>query len=151
MTLALRRNRPLDLDPLERLLADPDDLGRVNPHAKHPFDPFEWGNKWLGEPDDASYYLVDEEGREVGFIALRVGIGPEVRLVTYVFVEEAARGGTGEVLIALAEEAARDLGALSIMLKVELDNPAALRLYDKAGYETLGERENMATMRKDLA
>lgn len=148
--LSLRPNQPLDLAPLARLLADRDELARVNPSAKHPFDPLEWQEKWLSEPDDASFYLVDGTGREVGFFALRVGIGPEVRHLVYVFVEEAARGGAGKRLTELAEQAALDLGALSITLKAETDNEAAMRLYQGAGFEELGRRNDMATMRKDL-
>lgn len=149
--LSLRRNAPFDLAPLARLLADPDDLAKVNPNAKHPFDPAEWAEKWLQEADDASFYVLDAQGREVGFFALRVGVGPEVRHLVYVFVEKESRGGAGERLAAMAEDAARDLGALSVTLKAETDNDAALRLYDKMGYEELGRRNGMATMRKDLA
>ncbi|MEF2551078.1 GNAT family N-acetyltransferase [Aurantimonas sp. A2-1-M11] len=147
--LALRPNAPFDLAPLARMLVEEDDLALVNPNAKHPFDPLEWQEKWLNEADDASFYLVDETGREVGFFALRVGIGPEVRHLVYVFVEAAARGGAGARLAALAEEAARDLGAISITLKVELDNEPALRVYEAAGYEELSRRNGMATMRRD--
>ena len=147
--LTIRPNAPFDLAPLQRLLAEEADLALVNPSAKHPFDPLEWREKWLNEPDDASFYLLDADGREVGFFALRVGIGPEVRHLVYVFVEEAARGGAGGRLAELAEQAARDLGAISITLKVELDNEPALRLYQSAGYEELGRRNGMATMRRD--
>lgn len=148
--LALKPNAPFDLEPLSRLLVEKEDLALVNPSAKAPFDPLEWQEKWLNEPDDASYYLVDRTGREVGFFALRVGVGPEVRHLVYVFVEKGSRGGAGERLAELAEQAARDLGALSITLKAELDNEKALRMYESAGYEELGRRHGMATMRKDF-
>ncbi len=148
--LVLKPNVPFDLEPLSRLLVDPEDIALVNPSAKAPFDPLEWQEKWLNEPDDASFYLVDETGREVGFFALRVGVGPEVRHLVYVFVEKESRGGAGERLTELAEQAARELGALSITLKAELDNEKALRLYQSAGYEELGRRQGMATMRKDF-
>lgn len=147
---SMRANRPFDLAPLARLLEGQDDLALINPNAKHPFDPVEWQEKWLNEPDDASFYLLDAEGVEVGFFALRVGVGPEVRHLTYVYVAPEARGGAGERLAELAEQAARDLGALSITLKVELDNPAAYNLYLSAGYEELAQRGGMATMRRDL-
>ncbi|NNU81199.1 GNAT family N-acetyltransferase [Halovulum dunhuangense] len=148
--LTVRANLPFDPAPLARLLRSEDDVALVNPNAKRPFDPLEWQEKWLGDPDDTAFYLHDETGREVGFFALRVGIGPEVRHLTYVFVEEAARGGAGEQLVAMAEEAARSLGALSITLKVELDNPRAHALYLSAGYEELSRRGGVATMRRDL-
>ncbi|WP_246217927.1 GNAT family N-acetyltransferase [Jiella pacifica] len=148
--LSLRPNTPFDLRPLERLLAEKADLALVNPSAKHPFDPLEWQEKWLNEPDDMSFYLVDASGREVGFFALRIGIGPEVRHLVYVFVEEAARGGAGKQLAAHAEAAAKQLGAISVTLKVELDNEPALALYEAAGYEELGRSNGMATMHRDL-
>ncbi|MEX6506691.1 GNAT family N-acetyltransferase [Jiella sp. M17.18] len=148
--LTLRRNAPFDLAPLARLLAEEADLALVNPSAKHPFDPLEWQEKWLNELDDESFYLLDETGNEVGFFALRVGIGPEVRHLVYVFVAEAARGGAGEAVTQLAEQAARDLGALSVTLKVELDNEPALRTYQSAGFEELGRSRGMATMRRDV-
>jgi ribosomal protein S18 acetylase RimI-like enzyme len=148
--IALRHNRARDLAPLERLLVREADLVLVNPSAKHPFDADEWHQKWLNEADDESFYLVDPAGREVGFFALRVGVGPEVRHLAYVFVAEEMRGGSGARLAELAETAARDLGALSITLKVELDNEPALNLYRKAGYEELSRRGGMATMRRDL-
>ena len=148
--LSLRRNLPVDLAPLQRLLSQEADLALVNPSAKHPFDPLEWQEKWLNEPDDASFYIVDASGREIGFFALRIGIGPEVRHLVYVFVEEASRGGTGKELAAYAQAAAKDLGAISITLKVELDNQPALAVYEAAGYEELGRRNGMATMRLDF-
>lgn len=148
--LALKPNRPLDLEPLARLLADPTDLALVNPSAKTPFDPYEWANKWLGEPDDASFYLIDGAGREVGFFALRPGIGPEQRHLAYVFVEQAARGGAGARLTGLAEEAARSLGAVVVTLKAETENEPAMRLYEREGFEELGRSGGMATMRKEL-
>lgn len=146
----LRRSAPFDPAPLGELLADPQDLARVNPSAKHPFDAAEWARIWLGEPDDAAFYILDETGREVGFFALRAGIGPEQRHLVYVFVEDAARGGAGARLADLAEGAARDLGAATITLKVELDNAPARALYRAQGFEELGQSGGMATMRKDL-
>lgn len=89
--ITLRRNTPCDLTPLGRMLTDPEHLALVNPNAKHPFDALEWQEKWLHEMDDASFYLLDGAGNEVGFFALRVGVGPEVRHLTYVYVDDAAR------------------------------------------------------------
>lgn len=148
--LSVRPNAPFDLAPLAALLIDEDDLARVNPSAKHPFDPLEWQEKWLNELDGASYYLVDSQGRAVGFFALRVGVGPEVRHLTYAFVAPEARGGAGGQLAAEVEAAARALGALSVTLKVELDNAPALNAYRSAGFEELGRSGGLATMRLDL-
>jgi len=148
--LTLHRSRPFDPDPLGRLLSDPGDLALVNPGAKQPFDPMEWLEIWLNEPSDAAYYLLDATGAEKGFFALRVGIGPEQRHLVFVYLDPSVRGGGGAELIAHVETAAHELQALTITLKVELDNAPALALYQGAGFEELGRRNGMATMRKDL-
>jgi RimJ/RimL family protein N-acetyltransferase len=150
MSLTIRRNRERDLEPLSRLLTDEGELTLVNPNAGFPFDPLEWNEKWLGDLHDESFYILDAAGNEVGFFALRVGAGPEIRHLTYVFVAEEARGGAGAVMADFVEAAARDLGALTITLKCELDNAPALNAYLSAGYEELSRRDGMATMRLDL-
>ncbi|MFD0859331.1 GNAT family N-acetyltransferase [Roseovarius aquimarinus] len=149
MPLTLRRNRDRDLAPLAAMLRD-EDIPLLNPNAKVPFDETEWHQKWLGDAEDVSFYLVDGAGRDVGFFALREGVGPEVRHLTYVYLAEEARGGAGAELTERVEEAALDLGALVLTLKVELDNAPALNAYLSAGYEELSRRQGMATMRLDL-
>ena len=149
MALTLRPNRDRDLAPLARMLPDAD-IPLLNPNAKVPFDEMEWHRKWLGDREDVSFYLQDAAGQDVGFFALREGIGPEVRHLTYVYLVEEARGGAAAELTERVEQAARDLGALVLTLKVELDNMPALSAYLSAGYEELSRRDGMATMRLDL-
>ncbi|MGZ9809756.1 GNAT family N-acetyltransferase [Pseudoroseicyclus sp. H15] len=149
MALTLRRNHDRDLAPLAQMLPD-EEIPLLNPNAKVPFDEMEWHRKWLGDLEDVSFYLQDETGRDVGFFALREGVGPEVRHLTYVFLAEEARGGAAAELNARVEEAALDLGALVLTLKVELDNAPAVNAYLSAGYEELSRRQGMATMRLDL-
>lgn len=91
-TLSLRKNAPFEVLTLGEMIPDETEMALVNPNAKFPLDPLEWQEKWLNELDDASFYLTDAEGRDVGFFALRVGIGPEVRHLTYAFVAPEARG-----------------------------------------------------------
>lgn len=149
MPLTQRRNRDRDLAPLANMLPDAD-IPLLNPNAKVPFDEMEWHRKWLGEREDVSFYLEDADGRDVGFFALREGIGPEVRHLTYVYLAEEARGGAAAELNERVEQAALDLGALTLTLKVELDNAPALNAYLSAGYEEMSRRHGMATMRLDL-
>lgn len=149
MALTLRRNRDRDLAPLAEMLPDAE-IPLLNPNAKVPFDQMEWHRKWLGEPQDVSFYLQDASGQDVGFFALREGVGPEVRHLTYVYVAEEVRGGAGAELTDHVEQAARDLGALVLTLKVDLDNAPAVNAYRSAGYEELSRRQGMATMRLDL-
>ncbi|MGR3820935.1 MAG: GNAT family N-acetyltransferase [Salipiger marinus] len=149
MALTLRRNRDRDLAPLAAMLTDAE-IPLLNPNAKVPFDEVEWHRKWLGDNEDVSFYLQDAAGRDVGFFALREGIGPEVRHLTYVYLAEEARGGAAAELTERVEQAARDLDALILTLKVDLDNAPAFNAYVSAGYEELSRRNGMATMRLDL-
>lgn len=149
MAFTLRRNHHRDLAPLAAMLPDVE-ISLLNPNAKVPFDEIEWQQKWLGEPQDVSFYLQDAAGRDVGFFALREGVGPEVRHLTYVYITEEARGGAAAELTEHVEQAARALGALVVTLKVELDNAPAFNAYLSAGYEELSRRNGMATMRLDL-
>ncbi|WP_420557708.1 GNAT family N-acetyltransferase [Roseovarius sp.] len=149
MTLTLRRNHDRDLAPLAKMLPDAE-IPLLNPNAKVPFDEMEWHRNWLGESSDVSFYLLDAEGHDVGFFALREGIGPEVRHLTYVYLCEEMRGGAGAELARIVEQAAEDLGALVLTLKVETDNAPAFNAYLSAGYEELSRRHGMATMRLDL-
>ncbi|WP_111557740.1 GNAT family N-acetyltransferase [Paracoccus sediminilitoris] len=149
MALNLRRNRDCDLAPLAKMLPDAD-IPLINPNAKVPFDEMEWHRKWLGDREDVSFYLQDASGRDVGFFALREGVGPEVRHLTYVYLAQEARGGAAAELTGHIEQAARDLGALTLTLKVEVDNAPAFNAYYSAGYEELSRRHGMATMRLDL-
>lgn len=148
--LSLRKNAPFEVVTLGEMITSAEEMALVNPNAKFPLDPLEWQEKWLNEPDDASFYLTDSSGRDVGFFALRVGVGPEVRHLTYVFVAPEARGGAGAEMAGLVIEAARSLEALTVTLKCETDNLPALRAYEGAGFERLSERGGMATMMVDL-
>ena len=146
----IRKNSPFDPTILGDMIPSEEEMYLVNPNAKFPLDPFEWQEKWLNELDDASFYIVDDQGRDVGFFALRVGIGPEVRHLTYVFVAEEARGGAGAEMVRLVEDAARALDAKVITLKCEVENAPAMNAYLSAGYEELSRSGDMATMRLDL-
>ena len=149
MTLTLVRNRDRDLTSLASMLPNAE-IPLLNPNAKVPFDEMEWHRKWLGDREDVSFYLQDTAGRDVGFFALREGFGPEVRHLTYVFLAEEARGGAAQELTERVEQAALELGALTLTLKVDRDNTPAFNAYISAGYEELSRRQRMVTMRLDL-
>lgn len=48
--------------------------------------------------------------------------------------------GVGSALLAFMHKLARVRGAHSVFLEVEINNHAALALYNKAGYEVIGKR-----------
>lgn len=80
------------------------------------------------------------EGREVlGFILLRAMAG-EAEVLTIAVAAGHRRQGVGRALIEAAAATAKSVGAEEIFLEVAEDNPAAIGLYEQAGYEPVGRR-----------
>lgn len=80
------------------------------------------------------------EGRDLlGFILLRAMAG-EAEVLTVAVAAGRRRQGVGRALVEAAAATARSVGAEEIFLEVAQDNPAAIALYEEAGYETVGRR-----------
>ncbi|MDA1241404.1 MAG: GNAT family N-acetyltransferase, partial [Chloroflexi bacterium] len=62
--------------------------------------------------------------------------------VNQMWLDEDRRSqGYAEALLAAAEDFARERGVVSIELWVEDDNPRAIRVYERCGYQATGEGE----------
>jgi ribosomal protein S18 acetylase RimI-like enzyme len=86
--------------------------------------------------------LVACQGREVAGYAIlltRRGIR-SARLYSLAVAPRAAGRGIGKRLLAEAEAAALRRRARRVRLEVRADNRRAIRLYEKAGYQLIGER-----------
>src|SRR5262245_17381442 len=78
----------------------------------------------------------DADGTAVGHVAL-CGHGDDLE-VKRVYVAPPARGrGVGGALLAAAEDHARTLGYSRIILQTGDRQPAAVRMYRKAGYQPI--------------
>ena len=84
---------------------------------------------------------------------------PDEADITKVSVRpDAQRRGIGEALLCALAEKAPEHGVARIFLEVRKSNLAAVRLYEKCGYETVGERkryyadpvEDALVMKKEL-
>ena len=81
----------------------------------------------------------DKQGNALGFTQLypsfsSVSMAP-LWILNDLFVAEAARGrGVGEALLKQAAEFGKETGAVRLELQTEIDNTAAQRLYEKAGW-----------------
>ncbi len=86
--------------------------------------------------------VAEEAERPLGFLVLLDALPDEVSLepqafIAYMAVEpEATRRGVGTMLIEAAEDEARRRGLPYISLMVTQSNLPAMRLYERAGYET---------------
>lgn len=74
-----------------------------------------------------------------GFISLQCA-ADEAEILNIATVPPARRRGLGRALLAEGERLSHQAGATRIFLEVASDNAPALRLYEGAGYEQVGER-----------
>ena len=74
-------------------------------------------------------------------------------LASIAVAQSAQGGGLGKALVAAFEQGARQLGAATLGLSVELDNHAARRLYQRCGWQLASENgpQNSAYYTKDLS
>jgi predicted GNAT family N-acyltransferase len=90
-----------------------------------------------GRDDEASHLVaVEPDGTVVGTCRL-LRQGATVTLGRMAVAPPARGRGLGAQLLAEAERAARDAGATRMGLAAQVD---AIGLYDRAGYEPVGER-----------
>ena len=80
-------------------------------------------------------WLIDEIG-----VALCRLAADEAELLTIAVLPGHRRAGAGRRLLEQAVGWARGAGARTLLLEVGADNPAALALYGRAGFETVGRR-----------
>jgi len=87
---------------------------------------------WTGEP---------RSDTAVGFAVARCA-ADEAEIITIGVTPSAQRRGIGTALLADLIVRAVALGAKRIFLEVSEQNPAAIALYEAAGFERVGRREN---------
>ena len=94
-----------------------------------------------GKRDDCFVFIAKDDGGRVAGVAM-VTLNPELlshapsaHLEALVVADFAEGQGVGGSLLAVAEEEARQRGALSMSLHVFARNQRARKVYERAGYE----------------
>ena len=87
---------------------------------------------------------------EAGFILWRAA-GGEAEILTLAVDPARRRTGLGHSLTLAALAAATDSGAKVMFLEVAADNPAAIALYEKAGFSRAGLRKAYYVRTKGFA
>ena len=93
----------------------------------------------LTNPAAGSVLVAEREDVVAGFVCLRV-MGPEAELLNLAVLPSLRRKGVGSQLVERALQAAWEKGAARIFLEVRESNLAALRLYQRHGFERAGYR-----------
>ena len=104
----------------------------------------EW---WTAHSDAMQPVLVAERaGRVIGFAYLTYvsqKYGWRFTREDTIYIDEAFRGmGIGRMLLAAILDAAREIGARSIMASITSTNEASIRLHKQFGFEIMGEWPN---------
>lgn len=91
--------------------------------------------------DSARFFVFRQNGRAVGYIGSHIVLD-ECYIANVAVLPDFRRKKIGERLIERAMKAARDEGCSFISLEVRVSNSAAISLYEKMGFERIGERKN---------
>lgn len=91
------------------------------------------GRWYVGAQDRAS-------GELVGYAGLWFD-GYDGQVMTVGTRPDTQGRGVGRMLLDALLDHARELGAADVLLEVRVDNEAALRLYERAGFERFGRRK----------
>lgn len=83
--------------------------------------------------------VLQVDGKVVAYAILSVAAG-EAHILTLCVSPETRRQGYGELMLADLLQLARERRAKSIYLEVRPSNQAAIRLYEKTGFEEIGIR-----------
>jgi ribosomal-protein-alanine N-acetyltransferase len=83
--------------------------------------------------------LLRQDGNEIGFALCRTA-ADEAELLTIAIQASHRRRGAGRALLECTIALVREHGVRSLFLEVGDDNPAALSLYRRTGFEAVGRR-----------
>jgi len=99
----------------------------------------------LVESAATATWIAEEDAQMQGFaiVDLDPAAGKPVAYIQTIEVTPASRGkGIGGQLLLRVESSARNAGAQSIWLHVDVENLDAIRIYEKHGYERQGRAEH---------
>jgi [ribosomal protein S18]-alanine N-acetyltransferase len=131
LTYAIRPAKPADLDALlaiEQAAFNTDHLSRRQ-YRKHLVSA------------TAAVLVAAGAGGILGKTVVFFRAGSDIARLYSIAVAQAARGqGLGLVLLHAAEKEARRRGCRRMRLEVSQVNPTAMQLYEREGYERIGEQ-----------
>ena len=104
----------------------------------------------LSEAEKGYFIAAYADGVFAGYAGMTAVL--DERDICNVATEPDFRGmGVGKALIGALVENARESGASVIMLEVRKSNTAAISLYEKAGFELVGQRKNFYSFPREDA
>jgi RimJ/RimL family protein N-acetyltransferase len=151
----LRSYRFTDVDPIVAWAADPETTRWMGPRWKNgrTRDQIAEAVERIvaGGAEGVYYVITDDTGAYLGAVDLTsVDQGAGTAVVSLVVVPECRGRGVGTGALEALGHRAVALGLSRLLLRVEPENGAALRCYQKAGFRETGWDEGLRTMERDL-
>ena len=94
-----------------------------------------------GVPETRRYWVAEVGGTVVGYAGVMV-VGNEADVQTIAVAPDHRGAGLGAELLSQVVTEAQQRNCRQVMLEVAADNEAALRLYERNGFEPLAKRSN---------
>lgn len=95
----------------------------------------------LNSPLSTLFVVVQEDGEIAGYLVLRC-VYDEGEIINVAVAQKFRRLGCGRFLMKSAFTQAKKAGLSVLMLEVRRSNHAAIKLYERFGFEKVGERKN---------
>lgn len=135
--MAFRPAVPADLETITPLMAA---FYEEDRHPWHPVAARETLAVLLADPACGRAFVIEEEGRAIGYLVVCFGFSLEFHgrdaFLDELYVTPAARGrGLGREALRVAEACCREAGARALHLEVGHGNRAARGLYASWGFE----------------
>ncbi len=89
----------------------------------------------------AFYFTAEETGKVIGFGGLHKVLD-EGYITNIAVLPEYRKGGVGSKILSAIVDCCRDLGLSFVSLEVRVSNLAAIKLYQKYGFENQGTRKS---------
>jgi ribosomal-protein-alanine N-acetyltransferase len=121
---------------------DLDRAATLHAEAFVPFGERAWTRRDMAEllaSPGVAGFLLQIEGVDAGLAICRV-VADEAELITLAVRSAHRRRGAARRMLAAVLDHVRAAGARTLFLEVATDNPAALKLYETAGFRTTGSR-----------
>ncbi len=91
--------------------------------------------------EGAHFFTAKKNGKVAGYMGMHIVLD-ECYIANVAVSTDFRRKGIADALLHFAEETARDKGCSFISLEVRVSNSPAIKLYEKHGYISMGERKN---------
>lgn len=105
---------------------------------------------YIGQYTDAAFLIVEHTGRPLGRLYLHDD-GDALHIIDILLLSAERGQGIGTALLAHVQQLARQHACTAVQLSVLRDNAAALRLYQRLGFASVGSDTLRLVMRQEFS